>query len=173
MLFRSNKNKNKTKNKNVASVVPAPLGNNSDVENGSVISVTTVGQEGGGYELVRAGNARGGGLRSEHLSVDGLGENDGFSPSLDDTDPPAPPHPRTHTSSPNTDTDTSPTPSSSCIEDPWNGPRVLDVVAFLASPYAAPPSMSDEACRAHVAPEVCGLMQRALPEDNALVGVLD
>lgn len=69
----------------------------------------------------------------------------------------------------------------SCIEHRWNGPRVLDVDAFLESPYAAAPALDAEeniaergdeggvGCAMYARPGVREMLVGVLPKETALV----
>ena len=68
--------------------------------------------------------------------------------------------------------------SRSCIEHRWNGPRVLDVDAFLESSYAAAPALdaeendverSDVGCAMYARPGVREMLVGVLPKETALV----
>jgi len=56
------------------------------------------------------------------------------------------------------------------IDDRWNGPRATDIGAFVSSPYAAPPSLSDAYCAMFATPEIREMLVQILPPETALVG---
>lgn len=55
------------------------------------------------------------------------------------------------------------------IYDPGDGPRVKDPRAFLASRFAAPPSLDDAMCAEFAEEAVLQMLCTALPEETALV----
>lgn len=55
------------------------------------------------------------------------------------------------------------------VERLWNGPRVIDVVAFLESSYAARPSFDDRDCAEFACEEMKRIFSQLLPEDTGLV----
>ncbi|KAI0351652.1 hypothetical protein OH77DRAFT_1410795 [Trametes cingulata] len=55
------------------------------------------------------------------------------------------------------------------IHDPGNGPRVKDPRAFLASRFAAPPSLDDELCAEFAEEAVLQMLCTVLPEETALI----
>lgn len=56
-----------------------------------------------------------------------------------------------------------------CVEDLGNGPRVRDIVAFLQSKIAAPPSFDDPLCAEFAQKEVLEMVCTLLPEETAMV----
>ena len=55
------------------------------------------------------------------------------------------------------------------IYDPGNGPRVRNVPAFLASTFAAPPTLDDPLCAEFAQEEMLEMLCAVLPEETALV----
>ncbi|OBZ74911.1 hypothetical protein A0H81_05322 [Grifola frondosa] len=55
------------------------------------------------------------------------------------------------------------------IEDPGNGPRVRNTRAFLASSFAAPPSLDDPMCAEFAQEEVLQMLCSVLPEETAMI----
>lgn len=55
------------------------------------------------------------------------------------------------------------------IYDPGNGPRVRNVFAFLASRFAAPPSLDDPLCAEFAQEEMLEMLCSVLPDETALV----
>lgn len=62
-------------------------------------------------------------------------------------------------------------PKKPFIQDPGNGPRVRDIQAFLASSFAAPPSLEDELCAEFAQEELLQMLCSILPQETAMVGV--
>ncbi|KAI8972589.1 hypothetical protein BD414DRAFT_540230 [Trametes punicea] len=55
------------------------------------------------------------------------------------------------------------------IYDPGDGPRVKDPRAFLASRFAAPPSLDDELCAEFAEEAILQMLCTVLPEETALI----
>ena len=55
------------------------------------------------------------------------------------------------------------------IYDPGNGPRVRNVSSFLASSFAAPPTLDDPLCAEFAQEEMLEMLCAVLPEETALV----
>ncbi|KAG8908915.1 hypothetical protein FRB99_000018 [Tulasnella sp. 403] len=66
-------------------------------------------------------------------------------------------------------TNVAPIPPPPFITNPGNGPRVLDVVQFLASPFADQPSTTDPRCLDLGSPEVLPILAELLPPEVALI----
>ena len=63
-------------------------------------------------------------------------------------------------------------PKEPYIHDPGNGPRVKDMDAFLASPFAARPSLDDPLCAEFAQEDLIDMLCQVLPEETALVSSL-
>ncbi|KAH9837799.1 uncharacterized protein C8Q71DRAFT_808328 [Rhodofomes roseus] len=55
------------------------------------------------------------------------------------------------------------------IYDPGNGPRVRNVPAFLASSFAAPPTLDDPLCAEFAQEEMLEMLFSVLPEETAMI----
>ncbi|PCH43006.1 hypothetical protein WOLCODRAFT_47734, partial [Wolfiporia cocos MD-104 SS10] len=55
------------------------------------------------------------------------------------------------------------------IYDSGTGPRVVDIIAFLASSFAAPPSLAQPLCAAFAQQEMREILSTVLPEETALI----
>jgi len=62
-----------------------------------------------------------------------------------------------------------PLPKIPFIQDPGNGPRVRDTRTFLASSFAAPPSLEDPLCAEFAQEELLQMLCSVLPEETALI----
>ncbi|KIJ34892.1 hypothetical protein M422DRAFT_255000 [Sphaerobolus stellatus SS14] len=59
--------------------------------------------------------------------------------------------------------------SSSGVESRWNGPRVMDIPAFLDSKYATPPSLDDPICAEYNSRAIKEALRKNLPLEIALI----